>query len=187
MPNEILNKIKYSDYDFFLEKLDKFFVSMDRMYNKVAGFYRFTCTGCADNCCETLFYHYTLLEYLYLQKGLLMLSKDKKKSIQQRARNIPKGTQGAMCPVNINGLCSLYRYRPMICRLHGLPHMLTRPDGNLVKGPGCDLFTESINTDEDCRLDRTHFYMDMAVLEKEIREAAGFSHKIKITVTQMIV
>ncbi|HBN26768.1 MAG TPA: hypothetical protein DD405_04800 [Desulfobacteraceae bacterium] len=186
MSNKILNEIKYSNYNFFLEKLDKIFVSMDRMYDKIAGFYRFNCTGCVDNCCETLFYHHTLLEYLYLQKGFAMLPKDKKNSIQKKTLDILKNGQRAMCPVNINGLCSLYRYRPMICRLHGLPHMLNRPDGNVTKGPGCPLFTEEIKTDEGCRLDRTHFYMDMAVLEKELRKAAGFSHKIKITVAQML-
>ncbi len=184
MVKKILHEIKYNKYNSFLEKLGKNFVVMDRMYSEISEFYRFNCTECKDNCCKSLFYHYTLLEYLYLQKGFFRLNNTEKDRIKKKAAD--KTDHRSMCPVNFNGLCALYAYRPMICRLHGIPHILNKPNGDIIKNSGCETFTEKIKTDENYRLNRTGFYMDMAVLEKELRHSAGFSYKIKLTVAQMI-
>ncbi len=184
MVKKILREIKYNKYNSFLEKLAKNFIAMDRIYSDIAGFYRFNCTGCKDNCCKSLFYHYTLLEYLYLQKGFFRLDAAEKNRIKKKAGD--KTYPQSMCPVNFNGLCALYVYRPMICRLHGIPHILNNPNGDIIKNPGCETFMEKIKIDENYRLNRTIFYMNMAVLEKELRQSAGFSYKIKLTVAQMI-
>jgi hypothetical protein len=91
-----------------------------------------------------------------------------------------------MCPVNRDGLCTLYDYRPMICRLHGLPHMLLQPGGKAICGPGCGQFDRQCSHKSCSPLDRTPLYLSMARLERELRQAAGVSGKIKMTVAQMI-
>jgi Fe-S-cluster containining protein len=95
-----------------------------------------------------------------------------------------------MCPLNRDGQCVAYPYRPMICRLHGIPHELHRPGGKIIKNPGCDSFFDQCRdrgTTEYIRFDRTPFYQQMAMLEKELRQETGYAEKIKLTIAQMLV
>ena len=91
-----------------------------------------------------------------------------------------------MCPLNRNGLCLLYAYRPMICRLHGIPHQVQRPGLSVLNAPGCDIFAEQCQEKENFKFDRTPFYIEMAELERGLKQAVGITHKIKMTVAQMI-
>jgi Fe-S-cluster containining protein len=182
-----------------LNRMETLFGEMNRAYETVAGQYGFLCNGCADNCCLTRFYHHTLLEYLYLVEGLLTLESDVRQRIKKQALTVSAGMADAdrdgeafriMCPLNRNERCVLYHYRPMICRLHGIPHELQRPGGNLIRNPGCDEFfnqcREGGKTDY-FRFDRTPFYRQMATLEQELRKETGYSDKIKLTIAQMLV
>jgi hypothetical protein len=90
-----------------------------------------------------------------------------------------------MCPLNLEGRCIVYAHRPMICRMHGIPHELQRPDGRRIRGPGCEAFACSRH-DPDDFLDRTPFYRDMAALEGELRRTIRFRAKIRMTVAQMV-
>jgi Fe-S-cluster containining protein len=95
-----------------------------------------------------------------------------------------------MCPLNRNKRCMLYPYRPMICRLHGIPHELQRPGGNLIRNPGCDAFFNQCRQHgktDYIRFDRTPFYRQMAALEQELRRETGYADKIKLTIAQMLV
>ena len=92
-----------------------------------------------------------------------------------------------MCPLNERGRCALYDHRPMICRLHGIPHGLRRPDGRLLTGPGCDDYYAQCGNSDPAHLDRTPLYTVMADLECRIRAQLGFSRKIKLTVAEMII
>jgi hypothetical protein len=78
----------------------------------------------------------------------------------------------------------------MICRLHGIPHELHGPGGRVIRNPGCDEFfdqcRESGRTDY-IQFDRTPFYRQMAMLEKELRQKTGYVDKIKLTIAQMLV
>ena len=94
-----------------------------------------------------------------------------------------------MCPLNRNERCTLYPYRPMICRLHGIPHELQRSGGNPIKNPGCDAFFNQCRQrgqTDYIRFDRTPFYRQMAALEQELRIKTGYSDKIKLTIAQML-
>ena len=182
-----------------LNRLETIFREMDRAYTAVADQYGFRCNGCADNCCLTRFYHFTLSEYLYLMEGMRALESDVGRAVQKQALAVNARTADAdrrgeplrvMCPLNQDDRCILYPYRPMICRLHGIPHELHRPGGNVIENPGCDNFfdqcRESGNTDY-IRFDRTPFYRQMAMLEKELRLETGYFDKIKLTIAQMLV
>jgi hypothetical protein len=91
-----------------------------------------------------------------------------------------------MCPLNEQGRCAIYAHRPMICRLHGIPNTLRRPDGRILTGPGCDDFYLQCGASGGEPLDRTPLYTAMADLERRLRDRLGFKSKIKLTVARMI-
>lgn len=168
---------------------------MDKKYQEAADYYNFYCTGCKDNCCFTRFYHYTFLEYLYIMEGYHTLVNEKKVEVKHKALEVCRKTREAdekgapvrlMCPLNVNNLCLIYTYRPMICRLHGIPHVLKRPGQGLLYAEGCEIFTEQCQGKERFEFDRTPFYIEMAELEKKLKQAVGMTQKIKMTVAQML-
>jgi hypothetical protein len=180
----------------FLDRLKEIYAAMDGKYQEAADYYGFECTGCEDNCCLTRFYHYTLIEYLYIKEGFHCLENKKQVEVKQRSLAVCRKTDEAdkkgkpvqqMCPVNFGSLCVLYPYRPMICRLHGIPHELQRPDQGILNSPGCGTFALKCHGKKRFKFDRTPFYMQMAALEKKMKQAVGMTQKIKMTVAQMIV
>ena len=167
--------------------------TMDAAWNETASAYSFECNSCKDNCCTSLFYHYTHIEHAYLLYGFNRLASDRQYKILNLAKaycekifeqgNANKNLK-IWCPVNMDGHCLLYQYRPMICRLHGLPHELNRPGGEPVKAPGCD--AGQFNTKNYVRFDRTPFYQQMAHIEIAFRQNKNLSGKLKMTIAQIL-
>jgi Fe-S-cluster containining protein len=176
-----------------MERIASLYAEMDREYSRIAGSVgSFSCTGCTDNCCTQRFYHYTLAEYLYLMEGVKKAGRQTQELIFRRARVVAgsyehEADAGKIfklnCPVNQDGLCMLYEWRPMICRLHGLPHRFTMPDGNLREGGGCHKFPPGAAEP----MDRTPFYTRLAEIEKELRTETGFRQRFKKTTAEMLV
>lgn len=181
-----------------LGQLETLFDEMDRAYVAVAQQYGFQCNGCADNCCLSRFTHHTLLEYLYLLEGMNTLETELAQAVKRQAlivnaqmaaadnRDVPVRV---MCPLNRAGRCLLYRYRPLICRLHGISHELRGPAGRPARHPGCDAFAEHCRNNgrtDYIRFDRTPFYQRMAMLEQQLRRQTGLGGKIKLTVAQQL-
>jgi Fe-S-cluster containining protein len=137
------------------------------------------------------------LEYFFLLEGYNTLENEKQVEAKSRAQKVclkavaanEKGiTLRLMCPLNFSGLCILYAHRPMLCRLHGIPHELHRPGQSVLFGPGCHVFTKKYYKDKSYfRFDRTPFYVELAELEKELRRAVGMTQKITMTIAQMII
>jgi Fe-S-cluster containining protein len=182
-------------YPAFSDRLRDLFVAMDREFTRAAAHYGFKCDGCPDNCCQTHFYHYTYLEYMFIQEGLAKLAPARQQEIRTRAADVcrkvantdPKGQPvRVMCPLNDHGLCVLYPNRPMICRLHGVPHEFQNPGQKRIHCPGCAPFDERCSAKSYYAFDRTPFYSKMAKLEKEFKQTAGISGKIKLTIAEMI-
>jgi len=180
----------------FLSELETLFDTMDREYERIADGYGFTCTGCTDNCCQTRFYHHTLLEFSYLSRGFQTLAERKRQDITARAEEVVKQSEDAdvcgdtvrlWCPLNDMGMCILYAYRPMICRLHGIPHELRRPGRPSQISPGCDDFHGQCGNGNYIAFDRTPFYAEMAQLEQRLRQAVSCSDRLKLTVAEMII
>jgi Fe-S-cluster containining protein len=176
-----------------LGRVEQLYARMNEAYSGVADGYGFDCTGCEDNCCTQRFHHHTLAEYFYLLEGLRKADRELAGKIIQRAREVVEayGEEGhkgrtlpLMCPVNFDGLCHLYSHRPMICRLHGLPHLFRRPDGVTVQGGGCQRF-EALHR-ASIRMDRTVFYTELASIEKDLRVRLGFTGRYKKTTAQML-
>ncbi len=171
------------------------FEKMDRAYDVAAQASGFVCNGCTDNCCMTRFYHHTLLEVLYLKEGLASLPQEvlakviaRAESVVEQTADLERGDQpvSIMCPLNEADRCILYAHRPMICRLHGLAHLLRRPDGQIQTGPGCDDFYRQCGLSSEGLVDRTPLYIAMAQLERQLRAALGVDQKIKMTIAEII-
>ena len=189
----ISNQNKYSP---FLKKLRTIWKDMGEKYQEAANYYDFFCNGCEDNCCYTRFYHHTILEYLFIRQGYNNLELEIQNQVAERALKVcaktaeydkPGETVRLLCPLNFDGLCILYEYRPMICRLHGIPHELQKPSQDIIYSPGCEAFGKKCEGKKYTKFDRTPFYIEMAKLERELREVAGFTQKFKMTVAQMLI
>jgi Fe-S-cluster containining protein len=193
-PKEILDRCSETCAD-ALARLVSLFDAMETAYGEVADASGFRCTGCEENCCKTRFHHHTLLELIFLCRGFADLSDTDRAGAVQRATAAVAATAAAeaegrsvriWCPLNLDDRCLLYASRPMICRLHGIPHELHHPGRGVIQGPGCDAFHQTCSGPVRIRLDRTPFYRRMAGLEAELKAAAGFHGKIRLTVAEMI-
>ena len=194
--NQVLTRIHDEKLAVYFDRLQTMFADMDRKYDRAAGHYGFQCRGCEDNCCRTRFYHHTFIEYRFIRKGFQGLQVPEQNAILAGAEEVCRQVRLAdeqgrsvrlMCPLNRDGLCILYRYRPMICRLHGIPHELRRPGQPAVFGPGCGDFDARCPDKPYVEFDRTPFYFEMAALENEFKQASGLNGRIKMTVAEMII
>ena len=190
-PEYGLDRVLGPQYRSLLEKVSVIFDRLDAAYRSVSGRYGFVCSGCEDNCCRSLFHHHTLAEYAYLYAGFNTLPNAERQVLVSRARQVRreqgrKGPGRVFCPINEKGRCLVYRHRPMICRLHGLPHELHYPGRPAQQGPGCDAFAALYSKHPYFPFDRTPFYKEMAALEQELRRATGFNGKIKLTIAEMV-
>ena len=114
------------DYPKFLEDLDK---KLENYFNSQAS-YIFCQKGCAD-CCKKGDYPMTDLEIKYLMIGYEKLDLNIKTIVQQNIKTMKKG---GCCPFLINNDCSVYKFRPIVCRVHGLAYLCK---DNVVKLPYC--------------------------------------------------
>ena len=185
----------FRHYIHFFNDLKSLYDQMDQRYDAVAGAYGFQCSGCRDNCCLTRFFHHTLIEFLYLRKGFADLDAKIQTELRLQASEVNEkvlqaekngNTPRIMCPLNVDGLCLLYAYRPMICRLHGIPHEFRHPARGRIFGPGCHEFEASCGNHSYIEFNRTPFYQQMAQLERGVRETSGITDRFKKTVAQML-
>ena len=179
----------------FLDRLRDIFTAMDLEYARAASHYQFQCDGCTNSCCLTRFYHHTYLEYFYFRRSFEKLDSRKKDEIIVKAEEVCRATAKAdekdmpvrlMCPLNDDSLCTLYPFRPMICRMHGIPHELQKPGQDVIHGPGCSTFDERCADKGYFKFDRTPIYVALANLENEFKQTVGIEGKIKMTVAEMI-
>ncbi len=156
-------------------QLADLYARMEAAYDDVARQLDFSCQGCPDNCCDSYFRHHTYVEWAYLWEGVNELPEERQRQLVARAEEYVEASERAlareqrpqvMCPLNDDGLCTLYAHRLMICRMHGVPSSLTRPDGQSQKFPGCFRCQELVGERADVpTVDRTGFYRELVALE----------------------
>lgn len=179
-------------------KLAALYGRMADAYAETAGEVGLSCEGCTDNCCHSYFQHHTYIEWAFLWKGLDTLAAPKRENFIERAnryvararRELSEGGRPRiMCPVNEDGLCGLYEHRLMICRLHGVPNALVKPNGQAVRFAGCWRTQELTGgMDDPPVLDRTRLYTDLARLEMEfVGPRLRSMPKVDLTLAEMIV
>jgi Fe-S-cluster containining protein len=182
----------------FAEQVADLYRDMETAYDRTAEKLAFSCSECPDNCCDSFFLHHTYTEWAYLWHGLKSLDDKQLQAITAKATDyviesetsLIKGERPIiMCPLNSEGLCSLYQYRMMLCRLHGVPAAFTRPDGQKLDFPGCFRCQEHISPKKNpAPLDRTQFFQRLVNLEIELLgNRRRTAPKVKLTIAQMIV
>lgn len=179
-----------------LQRLKALFARIDGAYAEAAHAYGFSCEGCDQTCCGEHFLHHTLAEQLLLAEGLSTLDVPSRERVVGRSRDvvafylrISEGEEKGLvlCPLLSRGRCSLYHYRPLICRLHGLPYDLSPAGEAAVRGEGCHRFDSEIAAGRPhVPFDRTGYYREMAAIEIGLRRALGFGGRIRRTVAGMI-
>jgi Fe-S-cluster containining protein len=170
-----------ADIELQISRIREIYRAIDTTYQTIQRHYGFDCTGCQTNCCATRFYHYTHSEAIYLRMGFDHLPEDLKQESLHRAVQYENFYSNGydyrpfFCPLNINNLCILYDWRPMICRLHGLPYELQDINNNPTFHGGCVRFMaqDMGSIPPYMSLNRTIFYREMAKVESAIRDILG--------------
>ena len=114
------------DFEKFIQELD---IRLEN-YFKIQAEFICCHKGCAE-CCEKGDYPLSEAELKYLMQGYLKLDYETRSEVQKNIRNLKKGGK---CPFLLNKTCSVYPYRPIICRVHGLAYICKN---NTVKLPYC--------------------------------------------------
>lgn len=183
------------------EEIALLYAHMEERYDSVARQIGFSCRGCPDNCCDSYFLHYTYCEWAYLWAGLRALEPERLAQIIGRAKKYRDESEAAlaggnrpqlMCPLNEEGLCALYAHRLMICRLHGIPAVMNRPDGKTFEFPGCfrcqETVREAFPDHKDIpTMNRTELLGKFAALESQL--LMGRRHlfpRVRRTIADMI-
>lgn len=187
--------------DHLAERMAQLYAQMASDYDKVAAALDFSCAGCPDNCCDSYFLHHTYAEWAYLWRGLRQLSPEKLQQLQQWARRYQEACRLAaangdrpqvMCPLNEEGLCILYAHRLLVCRTHGVPARMRRPDGRLLQFPGCFRCQERVEAREKTGLrtpsvERTPGLTELAKVEEELLNfRRHLFPKVRLTIADMI-
>lgn len=181
--------------------LENIYEKLQQEYEKVAGVLNFSCSGCPDNCCDSYFLHHTYAEWAHLWLGIRQLEPKRQQTLITRAksyleqceRELAKGQRPQiMCPLNEEGLCALYEHRLLVCRTHGVPANMTRPDGQTLRFPGCfrcqDIVDSRPEQEQAPHVERTMLLTKLALLENELLEnKRHLMPKVKITIAEMLV
>lgn len=101
-------------------------------------------SGCSL-CCEVGQYPFSDVEFQYAMLGYNSLSDNQKKIVQEKILKIKEEKNNSTdekfmheCPFLIDKKCSIYRYRGIVCRTHGLLFYYTDENGQEKnKAPGC--------------------------------------------------
>ena len=114
------------NYTDFLKDLDKRLEKYFELHKE-----HIQCRAGCSSCCEAGDYPLSAIELEYLMQGYVRLTNDDKIIVQNNIKNIVKGGK---CPFLINKKCSVYQYRPIVCRTHGLAYIC---HDKVVKVPFC--------------------------------------------------
>jgi len=177
-------------------KVAALFDEMETAYGAVAEGLDFSCDGCPDNCCDSYFLHYTYVEWAYLRQGFASLPEEQRETVLARAAEYIRQSEAAlgrgerplvMCPLNEKGRCILYGHRPMICRLHGVPATITRPDGRTTSFPGCCRCQEIVSGRPAVSpMERNVLFRGMVELETELLRQCTPRPRVKTTIARML-
>ena len=182
-------------------ELEDIYTELQKEYERVAGVLQFSCSGCPDNCCDSYFLHHTYAEWAYLWEGVRALKKNEQDALIERAVEYLTACTEAelqgerpqvMCPVNDKGLCLLYKHRLLVCRTHGVPAKMTRPDGQSLQFPGCFRCQEIVEEKGPETLfipvERTPLLRRLVLLESKLLYMKRHLHpKVKLTIAEMLV
>ena len=186
--------------DVLRAQLEELYQDMEQAYDEVAEAVGLTCDGCPDNCCDSYFLHFTYVEWCYLWHGLTELPDSKQEEILKRAQDYERESEEViaggerpklMCPLNEKGRCILYKHRLMVCRTHGVPAMLLRPDGKRLNFPGCfrcqEIVARNSRGEPQPVMERAPLLRRLVMLEQNLLGGKrALVPKVRLTIAGMI-
>jgi Fe-S-cluster containining protein len=182
-----------------LRELEDIYEKLQQEYARVAATLEFSCSGCPDNCCDSYFLHHTYVEWGYLWLGIKRLDPLRQQTLIARAKTsltryaeeMAAGRRPqVMCPLNEDGLCVVYEHRLLVCRTHGVPATMTRPDGQTLHFPGCFRCQDIARSldDQPPYVARTPLLTRLALLENELlHNKRHLLPRVKMTIAEMLV
>lgn len=109
-------------YKEFISKIDQLTEEIKQEYSN-----EINCKESCCACCNNIF-NVSIVEGIYLQEGFKKLDYEIQETIIQNLHSIkksieekPDNKEFIHCPLLLNKRCSLYTYRPVICRTFGYP------------------------------------------------------------------
>lgn len=120
MEKELLfNILKESEIKKEIEIIDNIYSSLEKKQEDFCLTFCIHCASGCGKCCEHFTPDITYLEALFLAYGLVL--EDKDEEIYNKLANWDKDK--IFCPLydfnNLEHHCTVYKYRPLICRLFG--------------------------------------------------------------------
>lgn len=194
-----MNEVVLSDVQ--LKELEDIYQKLQQEYERVAEILDFSCNGCPDNCCDSYFLHHTYAEWAHLWLGIRELAPERQQFLITRAKSYLDQCQQdlaagkrpqIMCPLNEDGLCALYQHRLLVCRIHGVPASMIRPDGQTLRFPGCYRCQDIVNVREKQahipHVERTGLLQRLALLENQLLDnKRHLVPRVKKTIAEMLV
>ncbi len=103
-------------YEEFLKILDK---KLENYFEEQCEYIK--CKEGCSMCCEVGEYPFSKLEVDYLMSGFAKLHPNLRRTILNRINHLKKKRPKMHeCPFLIDKKCSVYQYRGIVCRIHGL-------------------------------------------------------------------
>ncbi len=184
-----------------INELESIYQKLQQEYERVAAVLDFSCSECPDNCCDSYFLHHTYTEWAHLWLGIRQLEPARQQTLIARAKSYLEQCERVlgegqrpqvMCPLNEEGLCALYKHRLLVCRTHGVPATMTRPDGQTLRFPGCFRCQDIVDTkdgqDPSPHVERTFLLRKLALLESELLEnKRHLMPRVRMTIAEMLV
>ena len=106
-----------------IENYEKFLKSVSEDIEKIFDYQKeyICCKEGCSHCCKRGDYPMSEIEYKYLMIGFEKLDDEIKEKIKnniKKAKSI--NTDSYICPFLIENSCSIYKYRPIVCRTFGV-------------------------------------------------------------------
>ena len=146
-----------------IENFKKFLNSVNEDLDKIFEHqkeYIFCKKGCSY-CCKQGDFPMSEIEYKYLMLGFDKFDEATKKEINKNIKKIKEqqNKDSYICPFLINDICSVYEYRPFVCRTFGV---LTED----AKGNPTFPFCASLNLNYSQIFDKEKKHLSMDLFEK---------------------
>lgn len=160
--------------------------------NKINGYFAsqkpyIHCKEGCSKCCRKGEYPCSELEYAFLLVGFSVLDLKTQGKIIQKAQMIKKEKQNFKgeifnyeCPFLINDRCSVYTYRPLVCRTFGLPYY---DEEKKVKVPFC--VYDGLNYSQVYDKERKVISVDMYNQTGFSQEPLAFNLSLKFLITKV--